>query len=87
MSAPTVAQIVAANIDELRSLPSHRELAAWAEEHNLMTQARFPRFKLAAAEIVDAHPHGSDAVGIKRITGTGAFAANTVAITNTEDSE
>ena len=49
MSAPTVAQIVAANID--------------------------------------AHPNGFDAVGIKRITGTDAFAANTVAITDTGDSE
>jgi hypothetical protein len=50
MSGPTVAQIVATHIDQLRVLTSHRELAAWAEEHDLMTQARFPRFKKALAE-------------------------------------
>ena len=53
-NTPTVAQTVAAHIDELRALPTFRDLAAWAEEHGLMTQARFPRFKKALAE------HGID---------------------------
>ena len=72
MSAPTVAQIVAANIDELRSLPSHRELAAWAEAHDLMTQARFPRFKKALAE------HGVDYEALR----TGVRSAEKAAATH-----
>lgn len=42
---PTIAQIVSEHIEELRALTDHTALKEWAEAHDLMTQARFPRFK------------------------------------------
>lgn len=52
--SPTIAQIVAEHITELKALTIHTELKEWAEAHELMTQARFPRFKKALLE------HGID---------------------------
>lgn len=51
---PTIAQFVAEHIDVLKAMPTHRELAEWADDHELMTQQRFPRFKKALLE------HGID---------------------------
>lgn len=51
---PTITELVTENIDELREMTSHRALKQWAENHDLMTQARFPRFKKALLE------HGID---------------------------
>lgn len=52
--SPTIAEIVAEHIEELKALTTHTELKEWADDNGLLTQQRFPRFKTALLE------HGID---------------------------
>lgn len=78
---PTIAQVVAENIDALKAMSSHRDLAAWAEDHDLMTQQRFPRFKKALLD------HGIDYAAMRSDARQEAIAAATHEITLFSDAK
>lgn len=78
---PTIAQFVTEHIAELQALTNHRDLAAWADDHELMTQQRFPRFKKALLD------HGIDYAAMRSGARQEAAAAATHEITLYSDAK